>query len=660
MKTLSFDEQQHAVLAVKSLWSSFRYVGKENLLALGATWRLLEKEAHSPIEQLDWAVASAECTNASQIEIIGVMHDGELTAVVPLAIKRIAGVKRRLMLGVDEYLEPMDFLFADAESLDRLVQALAIDSRPMFLMRLPSESGSLDALRSVLKKRSLTIERPGRSFPFIPLDASWSEPERHLKSGRRSDLRRMRRHLESEGQAATSILVPTPAQLDALLEEACQVEACSWKGAAGSAMLYDDRQQAHLRKYLHLAARLDKVRIGFLRLNGQAIAMEIGVVQADALWLLKIGYDATFAHCAPGQLLLRDMIEYAAKAGLKSFEFLGANEPWIDIWSSHQRPCVSVRIYPFSLDGGLALASDAASHLMEVAKREAEKLRAPVRQCVMPVFRLAARSYIAGDKLADALRIADKLQAKGMSATLGYWNSEFHKPSEIAQEGLAGFERLASYSDKNYLSVKLPPLKFDKELISQLADAAVKVNRRIHFDAHGIECVLRQRKTCEDLQQHHPNLDIGFTLPGRWERSLEDADWVCQQRYFVRVVKGQWAAPGKAGVDPAVGFLNVIDRLAGRARMVAVATHDPRLAANALHRLQAAGTPCELELLYGLPARGCLQVARQLGVPVRFYVPYGEAYLPYSLSKIRGNPRIIWWTLRDSVTAIWRGTERIS
>lgn len=656
MKTLSFDEHQHAASSVKTLSSSIRYVGKESLPALATSWRLLEKEARSPIEQFDWAAASAECTNASQVEIIGVMHDGELTAVVPLAIKHIAGVKRRLMLGVDEYLEPMDFLFADAESLDRLALALAADSRPMFLMRLPSESGSPDALRSVLKKRFLMIERPGRSSPFIPLDATWSEPERHLKSGRRSDLRRMRRHLESEGQAASTIVAPTPAQLDALLEEAFQVEARSWKGAARSAMLYDERQRAHLRQYLYSAATGDKVRIGFLRLNGQAIAMEIGVVHADALWLLKIGYDATFAHCAPGQLLLRDMIEYAAKAGLKSFEFLGVDEPWIDIWGPHQRSCVSVRIYPFSLYGGLALAADAATRLMHVTQREAKKLQDPVRKCVMPVFRFAARSYIAGDKLADGLRVADTLQAKGMSATLGYWNSESHTPHEIAQEGLAGFERLASYSDKNYLSVKLPPLKFDKELICQLADAAVKVNRRIHFDALGIECVLRQRRACEDLRQRHPNLDIGFTLPGRWERSLEDADWVCQQRHFVRVVKGQWAAPGKADVDPAVGFLNVIDRLAGHARMVAVATHDPQLASNALRRLLAAGTPCELELLYGLPARGCLQVARQLGVHVRFYVPYGEAYLPYSLSKIRDNPRIIWWTLRDSATAIWRGS----
>ena len=94
-------------------------------------------------------------------------------------------------------------------------------------------------------------------------------------------------------------------------------------------------------------------------------------------------------------------------------------------------------------------------------------------------------------------------------------------------------------------------------------------------------------------------------------------------------------------------FLAVVRRLAGRAGRVLVATHDAALARPALECLRAAGTDCELELLFGLPDRTLLGVARAAGVPVRVYVPYGRAWLPYSLSQVRQHPRILWWTMRD-------------
>ena len=117
----------------------------------------------------------------------------------------------------------------------------------------------------------------------------------------------------------------------------------------------------------------------------------------------------------------------------------------------------------------------------------------------------------------------------------------------------------------------------------------------------------------------------------------------------MRVVKGQWADPDPPEVDLREGFLRVIDRLAGRASQVRVATHDPPLAHTALSLLRVAGTPCELELLFGLPARQVIQEADVAGVPVRCYVPYGQAWLPYSISQARRNPRILWWMFRDAL-----------
>ena len=75
--------------------------------------------------------------------------------------------------------------------------------------------------------------------------------------------------------------------------------------------------------------------------------------------------------------------------------------------------------------------------------------------------------------------------------------------------------------------------------------------------------------------------------------------------------------------------------------------------AEAVERLRAAGTPCDLELLYGLPVRASIKQARELGLDVRIYVPYGEAYMPYALSQVRRKPRILGWLVKDLVASAW-------
>jgi proline dehydrogenase len=121
------------------------------------------------------------------------------------------------------------------------------------------------------------------------------------------------------------------------------------------------------------------------------------------------------------------------------------------------------------------------------------------------------------------------------------------------------------------------------------------------------------------------------------------------QGFSVRVVKGQWPDPEAPKHDQRTGYLEVVRRLAGRARHVAVASHDLQTARQALDILLTANTSTSLELLYGLPSRRQIELASSFGVPVRIYVPYGSAYLPYCLAQMKRNPRIAWWLLRDAL-----------
>ncbi|MBI1764945.1 MAG: proline dehydrogenase [Acidobacteria bacterium] len=274
-------------------------------------------------------------------------------------------------------------------------------------------------------------------------------------------------------------------------------------------------------------------------------------------------------------------------------------------------------------------------------------LASKLHSCWQAFNKRASRAYVAGDELASAVRVCHQFAREGVSNTIAYWNSDHDAPRFVADTYLSALSVLADERLNSYLSIKAPALGLSNELVIELAEQGRRLNLGLHFDALGPEVADRTFELIAAARQQTPK--VGCTLPGRWQRSLTDAEQAIQLGLRVRVVKGQWADPQQPELDPRAGFMAVIERLAGRAQHVAVATHDPFLACEAVQLLRASGTPCEIELLYGLPRKALLKVARALNVPVRLYVPYGEAWLPYRLSQVRRNPRVLWWVMRDAL-----------
>lgn len=271
------------------------------------------------------------------------------------------------------------------------------------------------------------------------------------------------------------------------------------------------------------------------------------------------------------------------------------------------------------------------------------------------VLNLAGRAYVPGYRLEDAEAVAARLERQGMACTLGYFHTSCDTPAQVAEIACVTMDALAVRKPEAYVSIKAPAMGYDPQLIATILGRARALDRLVHFDSHE----LHTRDPTLACMRQAVGLGgrVGITLPGRWRRSLEDAEDLAGLGVRVRVVKGEWADPQQPGRDPRQGFLDVIDRLAGRASEVAVATHDAELARASLQRLVAAGTPCEMELLNGLPRRDLLPIARELAIPVRIYIPFGVAWRPYALNKLGQNPRMVQWLLLDSLRGLW-GTMR--
>jgi proline dehydrogenase len=250
------------------------------------------------------------------------------------------------------------------------------------------------------------------------------------------------------------------------------------------------------------------------------------------------------------------------------------------------------------------------------------------------------------------------LRQRGRASAVGFWNQGSEEPDQVARTYGAAAEAASRNGLDTHLSIKAPALGFSTELVAELLKRADSSGVRVHFDSLAAESADRTLALVAGAAPAHPAL--GITLPARWRRSLGDADAAVELGLTVRVVKGRWPDHGSPEVDLREGFLAVVQRLAGRARRVAVATHDEALAREALRRLRAAGTPCELELLFGLPPAAAARAGDELSTPVRIYVPYGHATLPYRISNARRDIRVLGWFAQDLLRGRRKGWGELS
>jgi proline dehydrogenase len=276
-----------------------------------------------------------------------------------------------------------------------------------------------------------------------------------------------------------------------------------------------------------------------------------------------------------------------------------------------------------------------------VAKRSMKRRVGEIAsRALMPILKRAARPYLGGEAIDDALYVAARLAREGHAVALSHWDSGAESADEIEAVAFDAMSALSGAAYDNYLALKPPALRFSRTAARRLAAASKAHGVRLHFDSHSADAVdLQTAMLAEMLDVIGPEC-LGTTIPGRFTRSRDDAELAIARGLAVRVVKGEWPEPGAAQCDRRKCFLDLIDQLAGRARHVAVATHDLVLGQAAINRLRAAGSACEIEVLLGMPADPLLAWAKDNAVRTRVYVPYGKGFIPNAVGLLRHNPRL--------------------
>ena len=329
-----------------------------------------------PMASFGWSLAAASALAGEQSPrlVIAADGDGTLQAVAPLARTGRAGSGRLEILGLRRLNEPADFVFNNRKALAALIDGMLRLRRPILLGRMPAESPTIELLRQACRGRAVVVVRPQASCPFIPLDETWSKPESHLSSRRRSDYRRALRRAERRGEVRAEVIAPAPEQLDGsaanrvrhrspLVERGCG-NGASLRSGAG-------RPFATIRP-LGLSGRHAANRPAFSRRRADrdANCHGRGRAMVAAQDRLRPGLVGLLARHA---VAVRDAASCGSATTDVLTNFSAPSKPGRKCGRCHERECVSVRVYPFGLHGAAALAADG----IEIAGRKV-KSRLPI------------------------------------------------------------------------------------------------------------------------------------------------------------------------------------------------------------------------------------------------------------------------------------------
>ncbi|MFH1075707.1 MAG: proline dehydrogenase family protein, partial [Pseudomonadota bacterium] len=187
--------------------------------------------------------------------------------------------------------------------------------------------------------------------------------------------------------------------------------------------------------------------------------------------------------------------------------------------------------------------------------------------------------------------------------------------------------------------------------VAKILVTAGKIDGFVRVDMEGSPYT---QKTLDMVKRWHGIYkNVGTVIQAMLRRSPKDVENLLDNHIGIRLCKGAYkehtdiALPDKRDVDKQ--YETLMNRLLGSSFPHGIATHDETLINKVKTFIERYGierSKVEFQMLYGI--RRDLQ--RQLvkdGWRVRVYIPYGSAWLPYSLRRMRERKENLWFVVKN-------------
>lgn len=276
-------------------------------------------------------------------------------------------------------------------------------------------------------------------------------------------------------------------------------------------------------------------------------------------------------------------------------------------------------------------------------------------------IKLFSKRYIAGEAVDDAIEVCTRLNDNGFQTTLDILGESISKTRE-AIESREAYINLIRRVHQHPISknISLKPtalgLNLDFEMAKENITAVIQVAREngffVRIDMEDSPYTSQTLEIYRALRPAFPH--IGTVIQAYLHRSEQDVAAIAREAGNLRICKGIYKeSPTIAFQDPEAireNFLQLVKTMLAAEAYVGIATHDLYLIDTLEAYIRDQGISpeqYEFQALLGVPIEHRLAQLRDAGHTVRIYVPFGEQWYAYSSRRLKENPDVAGYVLKN-------------
>ena len=239
------------------------------------------------------------------------------------------------------------------------------------MSRLLEGSPLLSALESELRRRRqpfhVRVEQPSY---HLRLPANFDEYLAARSGKFRSHLKRAEKRFMATGNVAFEV-VDAAADVEARYEELLGIERGSWKHEHGTAISAMPHQAGFYRDLSVAAREAGMLHLSFLRLDGVAVAYNLGILAGGRYYYLKTSYLQQYREQGVATIGRARLIRELIGRGIRDFDFPAEPYEWERQWTDEARWHRSLQLFNRGLRGRwLWLMSALRNRLRKGRRRE--------------------------------------------------------------------------------------------------------------------------------------------------------------------------------------------------------------------------------------------------------------------------------------------------
>lgn len=327
---------------------------RAELAALAPQWSALcRHQPHAtPFQSPEWLLPWARQFARRDLRAVTIRHCGRLIGLLPAYVYTEPRRRERHLLllgaGTSDYLDGVFAPACTAEHIRAALDALQsnADWDAAYFTQLHPESRLLHALEAAPAIRA----EPANSQSCARM------PAVHLEN-LPTKIRQNVRYYGNRARRLGSLEFHSAGVADCLkcFEIFRRLHSERWQHSGESGVLTDPRVIAWHRESLPLLARAGMLRLCTLTLNEEPIAAVYALIDPPAhpsptLYVYLPAFSVRHAALRPGTLLLAQIIDQAAKEGVRTIDFLRGDEPYKHLWHAESAPT-----FGFALHAGATL-----------------------------------------------------------------------------------------------------------------------------------------------------------------------------------------------------------------------------------------------------------------------------------------------------------------